>query len=174
MALADLLRLQAQFQHDLPKGGVQPISETGTIVAIEQFKSQVMNLEHELHEALDEMGWKDWASSNHWNEDAVKSELIDALRFWMNLAIIAELSPIEIDLIYKSSLDKTYARITDGYDGVTTKCPACKRAYDDKFVGCHVYDNQYSIGWCEIKQIHTNRSGEAMTWGVAGWSVSST
>lgn len=40
---------------------------------------------HELHEALDEVGWKPWATSRHLHREAFLGELIDAFHFFMNL-----------------------------------------------------------------------------------------
>ena len=42
-------------------------------------------LTDELHEALNETGWKPWATSRHINRQAYLGELIDVLHFWCNL-----------------------------------------------------------------------------------------
>jgi dUTPase len=167
-----IMRMQADFQYRTPDG-VVPYDETTADITMRSIRTQTLACARELFEALDETGWKPWASSDHINLEGFRSELIDAFRFLMNLMIISGMSPDDVLKYYQASMDKTNARVELGYTGLN-KCPACKRAYDDKHVGCHMYDNENQIGWCESKQIHTNQAGEAMTWGVAGWSVSST
>src|SRR5690606_25002112 len=52
---------------------------------IEFIRWNVLALTDELHEALNECGWKPWATSRHVNEEAALKELIDAWHFFMNL-----------------------------------------------------------------------------------------
>ena len=40
-------------------------------------------LTDELHEALNETGWKPWASSRHLNKAAFAAEMIDVQHFWV-------------------------------------------------------------------------------------------
>ena len=101
----------------------------------------VLALEDELHEALAEVGWKPWASSRHLNRDAFKGELVDAFHFMMNLMLAAEIDADEFLEAYRSKRDKNAKRQSDGYDGISGKCPGCKRALDDAAVNCYVYED---------------------------------
>lgn len=118
-------------------------------------RTQALALTDELHEALGETGWKDWASSNHINRDAYKGELADVLIFLMNLMLVANITPSELMESVKAKISQNHKRQDDGYDGVTTKCPICKRAYDDSAVGCtpqqdmHDDTDKPRPAWCD-------------------------
>lgn len=90
----------------------------------------------ELHEALAEFGWKPWASSKHVNRDAVISELVDLLHFQMNMLISLDCDAREFLAKYFEKRGINAKRQDEGYDGVTGKCPSCKRALDDVAVHC--------------------------------------
>lgn len=90
----------------------------------------------ELHELLSEIGWKPWAKSRHINLEAARGEWIDALHFMMNLALVLGLNAEEIEKRYFAKHEKNAKRQEEGYDGVSTKCPGCKRALDDDAVEC--------------------------------------
>lgn len=105
-------------------------------IAIEEYKNMHVALVDELHEALNEIGWKPWASSQHFNQEAVKGELVDAFHFFMNLCMIAQVTPDDLIQGYINKSAKNIQRQEDGYDGVSTKCPGCGRALDDDAVHC--------------------------------------
>lgn len=133
--LIEMFRLQLELQSKAY--GKDPRELAGT-ERIEFFKNMKLALQDELHEALDEIGWKPWATSKHWNEEAVKGELVDAWHFFMNLCIVADMSPRELHRRYLAKRQKNIARQEAGYDGVSTKCPVCKRALDDDAVFCRI------------------------------------
>lgn len=112
------------------------IAEQSTQQRIDNIALNVLACTDELHEALNEIGWKPWASSRHINEDKLKGELIDAWHFFMNLCLHAGLTPDELFKRYFEKRAINVARQADGYDGVSTKCPGCKRALDDPLVEC--------------------------------------
>lgn len=93
-------------------------------------------LTDELHEALNESGWKPWATSRHLNRQAYLGELIDVLHFWCNLVLITNASQEELVNMYFAKADKNAKRQLDGYDGVAGKCTTCGRAFDDAAVLC--------------------------------------
>lgn len=93
-------------------------------------------LTDELHEALNEVGWKPWATSRHLNRAAYAGELIDVLHFWCNLALAADLSEQDILDLYFAKAEKNAKRQLAGYDGVADKCRTCGRAFDDAAVLC--------------------------------------
>lgn len=132
--LVEMMQLQLQLQ--TKAYGKDPRELAGQ-ERIDFFKDMKLALQDELHEALDEIGWKPWATSKHWNDDAVKGELVDAWHFMMNLFIVADLSPNELFQRYVAKRQKNIERQKAGYDGVSTKCPVCKRALDDDSVECH-------------------------------------
>ncbi len=96
----------------------------------------VLALEDELHEALAETGWKPWAKSQHINRDAYVSELVDAFHFLMNLMLIVDCDADEFLKKYFEKRGINQARQAAGYDGISGKCPGCKRALDDAAVEC--------------------------------------
>jgi hypothetical protein len=104
---------------------------------MEYLRTQSLALTDELHEALAETGWKPWATSNHINRDAYAGEMADTFIFLMNMMLVADITPTELLALVKAKQIKNRQRQDDGYDGVTTKCPGCKRAYDDEAVKCY-------------------------------------
>lgn len=103
---------------------------------VEFLKDNILASLDELHEALGEIGWKPWASSRHINRDAVKGEMVDVLHFFINILGAIEVSPQELIDAYFLKAAKNKKRQEEGYDGVSTKCPSCKRALDDDAVQC--------------------------------------
>ena len=101
---------------------------------------------------LAEMGWKPWAKSRHINLEAARGEAIDALHFILNIFLALGLDDAEeIILRYNTKHDKNAKRQEEGYDGVTTKCPGCKRALDDEAVTCNLEDfATYEVVTCGI------------------------
>lgn len=103
---------------------------------MQYIRENVLALIDELMEALNEAGWKPWASSNHLNEGAWASELVDAWHFFMNLMALGGMTMEDLERGYYQKRAKNIRRQREGYDGVSTKCPQCKRAYDDDSVLC--------------------------------------
>lgn len=123
-------------QLDLQKNvyGVNP-SELSDVDKMEFIRSMILACTDELHEALNETGWKPWATSNHINDEAFKNELVDAWHFMMNLMLVIDMNATELYKRYLAKRAKNIKRQEDGYDGLD-KCPLCKRAYDDDAVAC--------------------------------------
>lgn len=179
--LTRIMEMQAEFQQRTPDGVTESFKETTPEKVCEMVRTQTLACIKELTEALDEVGWKPWASSRYVNVEAFRSELIDAFRFWLNLIYIAGLSPDGVLNYYEQSLAKTNARIDNGYDGVSTKCPGCKRDYGDPGVMCHPqFDStvdqpiEPTPAYCAAKSRYVSASGEYMNLGETGWYVDAT
>lgn len=92
----------------------------------------------ELGEALDEVGWKPWASSRHCDADAAIKEMVDSWHFFLNMLLaIGAWSGWELEDIatffgqyYAEKREINAQRQVEGYDGVSGKCPVCKRAIE--------------------------------------------
>lgn len=131
--LGMMVRMQREFQCDLL--GVAPVNlPDGQKMGY--LREQALALIAEVHEALSETGWKSWASSNHVNTEAYKRELVDVWHFFMNLMLVVDMQPSELFSMYLEKNLVNRARQAEGYDGVSTKCPQCHRAYDDIAVNC--------------------------------------
>lgn len=91
----------------------------------------------ELHEALNETGWKPWASSDHFNTEAFRDELTDAWLFLLNLMLASGMTGRDLTNRYHEKRVNAERRHNEKYDGISTKCPICKRAYDNKAVECY-------------------------------------
>ena len=162
--IQDMFQHQEYLQTHVYGKGVSPRDFEefyGNRTAINFFTVQHVALVDELHEALGELGWKPWADSDHINHDAIKGELVDAWHFFMNLCMIAQVSADDLiqGYIKKSGINEE--RQEAGYDGVSTKCPVCKRALDDEAVKCTAavavdWDDRgettQSRGWCDKEQ----------------------
>lgn len=153
--LADMFQHQEYLQTHVYGNGVSPreFEEAwGRREAINFFMVQHVAITDELHEALGELGWKPWANSDHINHDAIKGELVDAFHFFMNMCFIAQVSAEDLiqGYIKKSGINEQ--RQEAGYDGVSTKCPKCKRALDDEAVRCYMMEEEVTnrvSGYCE-------------------------
>lgn len=120
---------------------------------VQFIKDMTLALTDELHEALGEVGWKPWAKSQHINREAYVGELVDALHFFINLCLVVDLTPTELFDRYVKKNQVNHKRQEEGYDGVSTKCPRCRRALDDEGVGCY-QTSAFMDGksWCEVDQ----------------------
>lgn len=99
---------------------------------IEYIRAMTLAVIAELHEMLNEIGWKPWATSRHVNEDAAFGELRDAWQFLMNLMFAVTLAPPEElaarlvkEIEAKHAVN--VARHAAGYDGISGKCRQCHR-----------------------------------------------
>lgn len=86
----------------------------------------------ELGEASKEISWKPWASGVFFNRKAYLGELADAQLFLDNLVLLAiETDVLELEVefhqLIREKIANAIARQKNGYDGVTDKCPDCKR-----------------------------------------------
>lgn len=132
--------------------------------AIDFIHWNVTALTDELHELLGEVGWKPWAKSKHINLEAARGELIDAMHFMANLALVLGLTDAD-DIMRRYHLKhaKNAKRQEEGYDGVSTKCPGCNRALDDEAVECYKLIEKpgtvhaVDTFWCDQKQATATR-----------------
>lgn len=93
----------------------------------------------ELGEFMDEIGWKDWASPRGWiNRDAAVGELVDVAHFLANLLSALDVTDAEWERRYQAKQEVNRRRQRTGYDGVSNKCPKCRRALDDADTWCKI------------------------------------
>lgn len=150
--LNELLEAQAALQLKMPQGlDPRNMSEEEKALFI---KDMTLALTDELHELLAEVGWKPWASSRHVNVESARGELIDALHFFLNLALALDLDGDTIKELYHAKHQKNQQRQEEGYDGVASKCGYCRRALDDEdkllsrgAEGCW-YEPDSGTGYC--------------------------
>lgn len=158
--MQDWLDSQSELQHKMPsphptvlyvnatddnEGG----SEEDRKAAIDFIHWNITALADEAHELLAEIGWKPWAKSRHINLEAARGEFIDMMHFMGNLALVLGMDDAaEIMRRYHAKHEKNAKRQEDGYDGVSTKCPGCKRALDDEAVKCRV-EPDHNKYFCE-------------------------
>lgn len=145
-----MLQKQREFQKRVIGDAPSELQGTEKMAYI---REQALALMDEVHEALAETGWKSWATSNHVNREAYLGELADVYIFFMNLMLVADITAAELSKAVLGKQVKNHKRQDDGYDGVSTKCPGCKRAYDDDAVKCRPSKNPNTIDgdWCEIE-----------------------
>lgn len=108
--------------------------------------------ERELGEAMDEIAWKPWAKSDHFNAVRFVEEMVDAWHFFMNMLLVAiplVERELQVDVFeetveeriagfcqwftkkYYEKHEKNTQRQRDGYDGVSTKCVWCHRDFEE-------------------------------------------
>lgn len=142
--LTQMMAQQDELQRQIIHGSPSDIVDNNDRIVF--IRDMILALSDELHEALNEVGWKPWATSRHINEEAFKNELVDAWHFFMNLLLVARMSPEELYIRYLRKREKNIQRQNDGYDGLN-KCPMCGRAYDDDAVECFP-SNDDSSAFC--------------------------
>lgn len=102
----------------------------------------------EVTEAMQETGWKPWASSNHINSDAYREELADVFIFLMNLMLCDDMPMMELARLVNEKQSKNVKRQVEGYTGTKEKCPRCKAALDGAGIGCY-YAVDKDLYWCD-------------------------
>lgn len=87
----------------------------------------------EAGELLSEFGWKKWANPRGWvNRELALKEAVDVGHFLANILAAIGVTDEEWEAAYQAKQQVNRDRMSSGtYDGVSTKCPGCKRAYDD-------------------------------------------
>jgi hypothetical protein len=86
----------------------------------------------EATELLNEFGWKPWASPRGWvNRQLALKEAVDVAHFLANIMCAIDVTDDEWEAAYRSKQGVNATRQREGYDGISGKCPGCKRAYDD-------------------------------------------
>lgn len=148
--LERMLAAQRELQELMPPLDRGPGRFRDNAARVEYVKEMVLACLDELHEALNETGWKSWSTSRHLNRDAFVGELVDAWFFLMNLLLAADVSADELERRYFEKRERNVARQRGGYDGVTGKCPGCKRSYDDPGVSCESSVEGTSMKWCSV------------------------
>lgn len=150
--LNDMFRMQYELQVGTYGNQLHEMSDRERI---EFIKNNILAATDELHEAMAETGWKPWASSNHVNGDAYFNELIDLWHFVMNLMLATGHHPDWVaEQMYERYIakrNKNIKRQQDGYDGISGKCPACRRAYDDVAVYCTAVRADHAA-WCDMEK----------------------
>lgn len=95
----------------------------------------VMNhsaLVSEASELLAEFGWKAWAQPRGWvNRANALKEAVDVAHFLGNILSAIGVTDQEWEDAYRKKQEVNRQRQRDGYDGLSGKCPKCKRSYDD-------------------------------------------
>jgi hypothetical protein len=125
--LADWLRLQQRLQSesfDVDPPNLEGESRTTYLLW------NAYALIDEVGEAMDNVGWKPWASSDHFNREMFVKELVDALHFLGNMLLTAGVTGDELWRLYREKVKVNAERQRVGYTGLE-KCPACGNALDD-------------------------------------------
>jgi hypothetical protein len=111
----------------------------------------------ELHEFLNEVPWKPWASGMKINREAAIGEIVDAMHFISNLLATFDVTGEELTTVYKAKQIRNAERQAEGYTGLD-KCPGCHR--DKAEVHC-------VSSWNVLTQEFTDFCGGCHTvWGV--------
>lgn len=139
--LSHMLSKQSQLQRDAYATDLTGPMPDATRMNL--IRTNAFALIAEIMEAVDETGWKPWATSNHIRQPAFNGEMVDAWHFFMNLMLVANPGRTPSELAYElyrgyiAKNTKNAERQAEGYDGVSTKCPICGRALDDEGTPCH-------------------------------------
>lgn len=76
---------QSEIQFDVYGHQFSRMTDQAKIAFI---KEMVLSMTHELHEALDETGWKGWTASRHVHMDLFLRELVDVQLMLINLFLV--------------------------------------------------------------------------------------
>lgn len=158
--------LDAQHELQVEAMGSDPMLLQGE-ERLEFIRWNVLALEDELHEMLGETGWKPWAKSQHVHEVPALKEMIDAWHFFMNIMMAlapnvstgATATPrdVEADLealavwfgqAYFQKRQVNIKRQEENYDGLSSKCPNCKRELSE--VPMHQHYQRDGVIYCRM------------------------
>lgn len=99
----------------------------------------------EVSELTDEVGWKKWAEPRGWvNRENALKEAVDVAHFLANILCAIGVTDDEWVAAYQAKQAVNRERQRAGYDGVTGKCPGCKRSYDDG-IDCTPVEESYTV-----------------------------
>lgn len=131
--MTDRLQKMYDMQRELQKmyNDGRDVGDFSLKESIAEIFMNAYALQDELHEAVNETSWKPWVNSVFLNREAYKGELVDAFHFFMNMMLHAGITPEELYMGYLAKNQRNYERQAKGYDGVSTKCPGCKRDFGD-------------------------------------------
>lgn len=130
-SLRDLVVAQYDLQKD--SFGLDPLKLEGED-RLEYLRWNALALENELHELLQETGWKPWSTSWHVNEEEALQEFADLVHFALNVALVIAPRGWSPDDVAATIVDRYFKkrevnaeRQENGYDGIAGKCPGCHR-----------------------------------------------
>jgi hypothetical protein len=128
----DRLEYMLDSQRELQKRilGVDPATLDND-ARINNIKMNSFALMAELFEAVNEIGWKEWATSRHINRKEFCGELVDVWHFLMNMMIAVDMDADALFDGYNEKRIRNHARQENGYDGVSGKCSACHRDLEE-------------------------------------------
>jgi hypothetical protein len=137
-AFARLLARQNDLQTFLTPQTIAGLSDDERAAFI---RTQALALVAEVIETIDETHWKPWAKRPEGaaiitDHTRYTNELADAFIFLMNLMLAGGVSMMELARAVDAKQTKNLDRWMSGYDGKSSKCSRCGRAYDDPNVGC--------------------------------------
>ena len=76
-----------------------------------KFKNNVLHLIKEATEVLDEINYKDHKKKcKKLNKNRITEELIDIFKYWLNLCILCDITPEEIEKTFNKKTNKVIAR----------------------------------------------------------------
>lgn len=116
--MTDKLDIIFELQGKLQRDKFRDPARMSRIEAIEFIRWNTLALTDELHEALQEVGWKPWATSSHINREEYVGELVDAMHFLVNLFLVVGATPAEVLERYTNKNAKNHTRQETGYTGL--------------------------------------------------------
>jgi len=127
MMTVDIMRavMERQLELQTKHFGVD-VTELQGVERANYVQAMALALNIEVGEALQEIAWKPWATSDHFHREAYLMELIDVLHFWMNLVLVATDDPEVLHDVYMRKAYENERRQREGYSG-NDKCPECGR-----------------------------------------------
>jgi dimeric dUTPase (all-alpha-NTP-PPase superfamily) len=167
--LAEMFTLQRTLQERLAAKAGYEFPPQDPAKLMQDVLVAAYALSDEVHEATNETGWKPWATSNHLNREAYLAELVDAWHFFMNMCLLADITPDELYAGYLAKNQVNHDRQTNGYDGVKSKCPGCKRAYDEANGYIKHGSTYVATPWCLPVQMATDGEGRPTGREIPAW-----
>lgn len=129
LSFHEWIELQASLQRAIGVGDPKDLGPTPARMYFVLWN--MWALADELHEAMDEMPWKPWATSTRFDRKAVIREIVDAMHFLANILRVVDCTGAELTTEYLRKNLVNLQRQTKGYDGKTGKCGACGRELSD-------------------------------------------
>lgn len=156
---ARLLKRQGELQeflHGKHPANMDPDEMAGYI------RTQAYAAVAEVVEATDETHWKPWSVRPDGegvviSQQRFTGELADVYIFLMNLMLVGGVTTADLAKAVEAKQQKNLDRWLNGYNAKTTKCPGCRRSYDDEGVDC--YPAGHVIGGFEATRAYCKVQG---------------
>jgi dUTPase-like protein len=147
--LTDIFNMQLGLQRVVrEREGNPQLQDMSEDDRARSFTDNLAALIVELGEVSNEIGWKPWATDRSLDKTRYLGEMVDVAHFFVNLLLIAEITPDEFWLAYKIKHQRNMKRHEDPanpYTGQKCNFTGCDRETDGPVGFCVHIDRGHGL-----------------------------